>query len=91
MDNQEFCQQLCQRTGMTPQECTNMQEALAELITEQALQGNTVSLQGFGQFALKEKLPREIYNPATGEFHLVPGSYSLGFRPSKALKSPTAP
>lgn len=89
MDSNAFTQRLCERTGMAPEQATAMQEALTDIIIEQIREGNSVALQGFGQFTLKERLPREIFNPATGDFRLIPGSYTLGFRPSKALK--TAP
>lgn len=87
MDSDTFTQRLCQRTGITTDQANSLQEALARLITQQAGERNTISLQGFGQFALKERPPRQMYNPATGEFRPVPASHTLGFRPSKALKT----
>jgi len=55
-------------------------------ITEALAQGNSVSMYGFGNFEIKEKGARKMFNPTTKQYRVIPAKWTLGFRPSPILK-----
>jgi len=49
-------------------------------------EGDSVSLVGFGTFALKDRAARTARNPQTGEAIEIPAKKTPGFKASKAFK-----
>ena len=49
-------------------------------------QGDSVSLVGFGTFAVKERAAREGRNPQTGATIKIAAAKLPGFKPGKGLK-----
>jgi DNA-binding protein HU-beta len=86
MNHQKLVERIAQKTGITPAETTTMLASCIDMLLQEVAQGNTVSIQGFGNFELKEKSQRKIYNPSTKEFNTIPAKQTLGFRPSNLLK-----
>ena len=86
MNNKEFAQRLVKKTGLSAKQITELQSALIDNVVEEVRQGNVVSLQGFGNFELKEKAARKMYNPTTQETIIIPARYTLGYKPSNTLK-----
>ena len=86
MNNKEFAQRLVKKTGFSAKQITELQSALIDNVVEEVRQGNVVSLQGFGNFELKEKAARKMYNPTTQETVIIPARYTLGYKPSNTLK-----
>jgi DNA-binding protein HU-beta len=50
------------------------------------MNGNEVSLMGFGSFSRRDRPERQGRNPATGETLLLAPSSTLAFRPSKTAQ-----
>ncbi|QIK70145.1 HU family DNA-binding protein [Erysipelothrix sp. HDW6C] len=46
----------------------------------------TVDLAGFGKFEVRFRAARDGFNPQTKEKMPIAASYSVGFKPAKALK-----
>ncbi|WZU03041.1 HU family DNA-binding protein [Erysipelothrix sp. D19-032] len=46
----------------------------------------TVDLAGFGKFEVRHRARRDGFNPQTKEKIRIEASYSVGFKPAKALK-----
>ena len=86
MNNKEFAQRLAKKIGLSAKQITELQSALIDNVVEEVRQGNVVSLQGFGNFELKEKAARKMYNPTTQETIIIPARYTLGYKPSNTLK-----
>ena len=86
MNNKEFAQRLVKKTGLSAKQITELQSVLIDNVVEEVRQGNVVSLQGFGNFELKEKAARKMYNPTTQETVIIPARYTLGYKPSNTLK-----
>ena len=74
------------RLNLPADEAEQYFDAVVSTIKEQLLKGNTVAIQGFGQFEPKKKNERISVNPASGERMLVPPKLSLTFKPSNVLK-----
>jgi DNA-binding protein HU-beta len=55
-------------------------------IVEAAVNGEEVSLHGFGKFKVQAKPERQARKPGTQEVVTVPASKKVVFQPAKALK-----
>jgi nucleoid DNA-binding protein len=49
-------------------------------------EGKVVSIQGFGNFELKEKAERKIYSPSTKSFNIIPSKRVINYKMSPVLK-----
>ena len=56
------------------------------ILRENLMAGKTVMLQGFGALEVKERAPRTIVHPRTGERTISPSKNQLVFRPVDSLK-----
>ena len=61
-------------------------DAALGAITEALKKQDTVSLVGFGTFAVKHRAAREGRNPRSGETIQIAASNAPGFKAGKALK-----
>jgi len=61
-------------------------EALFELVTHRAKDGDKVSWPGFGSFSVSKRAARTGRNPRTGEEIAIPESSAMKFTAAKALK-----
>jgi DNA-binding protein HU-beta len=61
-------------------------DAMTATIADALKGGETVSLIGFGTFAVKERAARTGRNPKTGETIAIGASKSPAFKAGKALK-----
>ena len=86
MNNKEFIVELSRRLGYTSREATSVVAALVSEMTEQLIDENVISIQGFGTFEVKKKLERVVVNPTTQQRMLVPPKLAVGFKPSPLLK-----
>ena len=61
-------------------------DAVITAITKALKKGDTVTLVGFGTFAVRKRAAREGRNPHTGETIKVAASKNPAFKAGKALK-----
>ena len=63
-------------------------ELVASLLADMTrqLEGNIISIQGFGTFEVKKKAERISVNPTTKQRMLVPPKLVLTYKPSTLLK-----
>ena len=61
-------------------------EATLESITEGLLEGETVTLVGFGIFTPKRSIERMGRNPKNGDPALIPAKNTVSFKLSKKMK-----
>lgn len=87
MTNKTFVQSLAGRLGMSEDEVTVLTEQFVGTFVDEVLSGSLVSIQGFGNFEIKEKAERKMYNPTTKSYKVIPGKKVLGFKMSATLKS----
>lgn len=86
MDNKTFTTGLAQRLGTNKEEVSEMTKALARVLAECALEGDTVTFPGFGNFEPRKRDEWIATHPSTGKLMLFPPKLSIGFRPSTLLK-----
>lgn len=61
-------------------------DAIVDAMIAALQKGDTVTLSGFGTFAVRTRAERVGRNPRTGEPITIEASRSLGFKPGKAVK-----
>ena len=87
MTNKTFVQSLAKRLDMDEDEVNALSDKFVNTFVQQVLEGDTLSVQGFGNFELKVKAERKMYNPTTKTFKIIPSKRVLGFKMSATLKS----
>lgn len=86
MKSKAFIDELVRQTGLSSQEATKRTNLLAQLITDFLIEGDTVSVQGFGTFEVNKRKERLSVNPSTGKTWLIPPKWVPGFKPGPTLK-----
>jgi DNA-binding protein HU-beta len=86
MNKAELIDAVSGHTGLAKAEATRAVDAVFDSITAALKSGDTVSLLGFGSFAVKARAARAGRNPRTGETIEIAASNVPGFKAGKALK-----
>ena len=86
MNNKELTSALAAATGHRVVDTGQLLEAVAGLMGDHFVKGDSVQLAGLGTFEVRKKLERIIVNPGTGQRMLVPPKLVLGFKPHLAMK-----
>lgn len=86
MDYKTFIDTLGKRINASKEETAEMVASLGDVICECALDGDTVSFPGFGNFEPKKRNERISVHPSTGKRMLLPPKITLSFKPSTLLK-----
>lgn len=63
---------------------------LFEVIGESLARGESVSIAGFGTFAVKDRAERQGRNPRAGEAITIPASRVASFKPGKGIRDAMA-
>ena len=87
MTNKAFIQSLANRLDIDEAEAIRITQQFIGTIMQNVQGGSVVSIQGFGNFEMKTKAERKMYNPATKSFSIIPSKSVLGFKMSATLKS----
>ncbi len=86
MNNSDLAEKLATAQGISKADARKYVDAVFTVITDSAVEGEEVSLNGFGKFKIKEAPAREGRNPATGETIQIAASKKLSFAAAKAVK-----
>lgn len=87
MNQKVLTQKLAKSTGLSETETTEIQMAFVEQLLSIVKSGNSLAIQGFGVFELKEKPARKMFNPTKNEYIEIPARQMLGFKASGLLKA----
>ena len=86
MTNKTFVQSLANRLNISEEEATELTGQFVKILVQKVQAGHVVSIQGFGNFEIKEKAERKMYNPTTKSYRMIPGKKVLGYKMSGTLK-----
>ena len=89
MNNKEFISALSQKEGLLQRDAQKMVNLLVAELSSQFENGNTLTIQNFGQFEVRKKLERVVVNPSSGQRMLVPPKLVLNFKSYPALRERT--
>jgi len=86
MNKGELIDSVAAAAGMSRADATKAVDAVLDSVTSTLSGGGSVSLVGFGTFAVKARAARMGRNPRTGEAIQIKASNVPGFKAGKALK-----
>lgn len=86
MNKSELIDAIADSAGLTKADAGRAVDAFIGSITKALKKGQTVSLVGFGTFAVRKRAARTGRNPRTGETIKIKASKNPAFKAGKALK-----
>ena len=86
MKKSDLIAKIATDAGLTKTQATAAMQAVEVGITEALVNGEEVTLIGFGTFKVTERKAKTGRNPQTGEAIQIPASKSPTFKAGKALK-----
>ena len=86
MNKNELIEKVAASTNLTKKQAAEAVTATIDAISGALKECETVSLIGFGTFAVKTRAARQGRNPKTKETIEIPASKAVTFKVGKALK-----
>jgi len=86
MNNSDLADAIAAKHDLTKTDARAIVDAVFTSITDAAVKGDEISLNGFGKFKVKDTPAREGRNPSTGATIQIAASKKLSFAPAKAVK-----
>ena len=86
MNKSELIESIASESGLSKAESLKALDALLGSVTNALQSGEQVVLVGFGTFSVKDRAPRKVRNPRSGEVIDVAASRVAAFKPGKGLK-----
>jgi integration host factor subunit alpha len=84
----DIIDRVCERVGgFSKKEAADLVESVFDLMKATLEQGEKIKISGFGNFVVREKLPRPGRNPQTGDEIVIEARRVLTFKPSNVLKN----
>ena len=90
MTKAELISAVAEKSGLTKKDSDKAVSAVIDSITAALVNGDKVSLVGFGTFEVKDRAARKGINPRTKEPMPIPASKLPAFKAGKALKEAVA-
>ena len=90
MTKAELISAVAEKSDLTKKDSDKAVTAVIDAITEALVEGDKVSLVGFGTFEVKNRAARKGINPRTKEPMPIPASKLPAFKAGKALKEAVA-
>ncbi len=87
MTKAELIALVSEKAELTKKDSEKAVSAVIDAITETLINGEKVSLVGFGTFEVKERAERLGHNPQTGETIVIAASKAPVFKAGTALKN----
>ena len=87
MNKSELIESIATESGLSKVDALKALDAMLGSVTTALQNGEQVVLVGFGTFSVKDRAPRKVKNPRSGEIMDVPASRVAAFKPGKGLKS----
>lgn len=85
--NKELITELSDRLGWSIQDVNDMLATFGTVVAARLLEGDVLSLPGFGQFETKKKMERISVNPVNKKRYLVPPKLVPVFKPGSTVKA----
>ncbi|HJU39449.1 MAG TPA: HU family DNA-binding protein [Tahibacter sp.] len=86
MNKADFVSAVADAAELTKVDAAKAVEAVVEVVKKALKKGDTVSLVGFGTFAVRKRAARTGRNPRTGQTIKIKASKNPSFKAGKALK-----
>lgn len=90
MNKSELIDAIASNANLTKADAGRALDGITRAIENALKNGESVSLVGFGNFVVKERVERKGRNPQTGAEITIAAAKIPGFKPGKALKDAVA-
>ena len=87
MNKTEFITEIASKAELSKKQAEAAYDAMLGTIVETLKAGEKIQLVGFGNFELKEKPAREVFNPITKKKQTLPASRVPSFKMGKSFKA----
>lgn len=86
MNKAEFVNAMAEQTGLSKKDSEAAINAFVNIVSDELVKKEKVSLIGFGTFETRERAARTGRNPQTGAELKIAASITPAFKPGKTLK-----
>ncbi len=86
MNNKEFQSSIASKLGISKAEAEAFQQSVINALIYELKENNSINIQGFGSFEVREKSERSVINPITKEQTIIPTKKALTFKVSSVYK-----
>jgi len=86
MNTSDLIQQVSEKAEVSKTECKDLYEIFTSILQENFEDETGIVIPQFGSFNVKEKSSRESFNPASGDYVMLPKKLILTFTPASQLK-----
>ena len=86
MNKTEIITALAEKAELSKKDAEKALTAFTNIVADTLVDGDKVSITGFGTFEVVERAERQGRNPATGDTITIPASKSPKFKAGKSLK-----
>ncbi|HAU87891.1 MAG TPA: HU family DNA-binding protein [Lachnospiraceae bacterium] len=86
MNKAELVAAIAEKTELSKKDSEKALKAFIDVVTEELIKGEKVSLIGFGTFEVSERAAREGRNPQTGKTMQIAACKAPKFKAGKQLK-----
>ncbi|MBR5513404.1 MAG: HU family DNA-binding protein [Ruminococcus sp.] len=87
MTKSELIAAVASKTDSTKKNAEAAVNAMVDAITEALVNGDKVSIVGFGTFEVRDRKEKQVINPQTKKKMIAPASKAPAFKAGQALKS----
>lgn len=85
MNKKDLTAKLAKQTGLTLSQAKECIDVVFNSITENIVDGNSTTIQGFGSFTVSSRAERQGVNPSTKKTIIIPARKVMKFKPSKSI------
>ena len=86
MTKTELISAVAEKTGSTKKDAEAAVNAIVSAITDSLVEGDKVSIVGFGTFEVRDRKEKQVINPQTKEKMTAPASKAPAFKAGQTLK-----
>lgn len=87
MTKTELISTVAEKTGLTKKDAEVAVNAVITSVTDSLVNGEKVSIVGFGTFEVRDRKEKQVINPQTKQMMTAPASKAAAFKPGQALKN----
>lgn len=87
MTKTELISSVAEKTDLTKKNAEAVVNAVISTITDALVNGDKVSIVGFGTFEVRDRKEKQVLNPQTHQMMTAPASKAPAFKAGQALKN----
>jgi DNA-binding protein HU-beta len=86
MNKHELSKELADKTDTRLFESYHFIDLLVEAFTESLKRGEKIVISNFGTFYIKDRRPKRVRNPQTGQMMTIPAGKAVKFKAARNFK-----